>query len=310
MSHDHAHEPRDYNTAFAVGLALNIIYVAIEAVAGLLINSLALLADAGHNLSDVLGLVLAWAAHYLSQTRPTVRRTYGLRSTTIWAALANALILLVAIGGIIWEAVRRIGQDYQPTGSTIVWVALAGVVVNAVTAWLFFAGRKQDLNIQGAFLHMAADAGVSVGVVIAGLAIQWTGRAWIDPLTSIIVAMIIFFSAWGLLKDSLNLALQGVPGDIDLEQVKQRLEQLPGVERVHDLHIWAISTTQVALTAHLVKPQVDNDDALLASACQTLHDEFGIAHATVQIERDPAAARCEQATQDGCGGPCFQAAHI
>jgi cobalt-zinc-cadmium efflux system protein len=294
MAHQH-HHGNNYNRAFAIGVALNLGYVILEAIFGFTADSLALLADAGHNLSDVLGLVLAWAAHYVSSFGPTKERTYGWRSSSILAALFNALLLLAAVGGIVWEAIRRFGQPLPTAGSTIVWVALVGVAVNAATAWLFFAGRKHDLNIKGAFLHMAADAGVSLGVVFAGWAIEATGREWIDPAASIAVAIVILIGTWDLLKDSLNLSLHAVPPGIDFLEVKDYLSRLEGVQEVHDLHIWAMSTTEVALTAHLVKPRIENEDRLLAQACSELHQRFGIEHATLQIERNTAASQCQQA---------------
>jgi cobalt-zinc-cadmium efflux system protein len=295
MPHDHHHHAANYNKAFAAGVALNSAYVLIEAAFGLKADSLALLADAGHNLSDILGLALAWGAHYLSQSPPTHRRTYGWRSTSILAALLNALLLVAAVGGIVWEALRRFQQPQLTVGSTVVWVALAGVAVNAATAWLFAAGRQRDLNIRGAFLHMAADAAVSLGVVIAGLAIQLTGRAWIDPVVSLAIAVVIFISTWDLLKSSLNLFLHAVPEGIDFLEVKAWLAELPGVIEVHDLHIWAMSTSEVALTAHLVKPEVANDDHFLGDVAHELHHRFGIEHATLQIERNAAAATCRLA---------------
>lgn len=298
MTHRHDHAPANYNKAFAFGVALNVAYIAIEVAFGLLVNSLALLADAGHNLSDVLGLLLAWAAHYLSQIQPSGHRTYGWRSSSILAALFNAIILLVAIGGIVWEALRRFVEPQAVAGTTVMWVAAVGVIINTVTALLFFAGRKSDLNIRGAFLHMAADAGVSVGVVVAGFAIHLTAAQWIDPVTSLLVALVILVGTWGLLRDSVNLALHAVPKEIDLSEVRQYLLDLPGVQRVHDLHVWAMSTTETALTAHLVKPRIENDDALLAEASHQLHHRFNIGHVTLQVERDANDSRCRQAPDD------------
>lgn len=293
-SHGHSHGPANYNGAFALGVALNAIYIVVEVVFGVLGNSLALLADAGHNLSDVLGLVLAWGAHYLTQIPPSERRTYGWRSTSIWAALLNSLILLVAIGGIVWEALQRYGEAQSIDGTMMIWVAGVGVVINTLTALLFFRGRQGDLNIRGAFLHMAADAGISLGVVIAGIGIYLTHLTWIDSATSLAVAVVIFIGTWGLLRDSVNLALQAVPEGIVVSEVRAYLAQLPEVEQVHDLHIWAMSTTETALTAHLVKPSLTNDDALLADAQHELHERFGIEHVTLQIERNAAAANCRQ----------------
>ncbi len=295
-SHSHDHGPGNYDRAFGLGIALNVGYVVCEGVFGVLNDSLALLADAGHNLSDVLGLLLAWGGYALAKVEPNDRRTYGWRGSTILAALFNGLILLAATGGIAWEAIRRFGDPQPVAGGAVMWVAGVGVIVNGVTAWLFFAGRKGDLNIRGAFLHMAADAGVSVGVMLAGLLITWTGRTWIDPATSLLIAAVIFAGTWGLLKDSLNLALHAVPEGIDLGEVRGYLAGLPGVSEVHDLHVWAMSTTEVALTAHLVKPDPAGDGELLARAARDLHDRFGIEHTTIQLERDAAAEDCRQAT--------------
>lgn len=283
--HNHDHGPSDYNRAFAIGVALNVGFVAVEAIFGILAGSLALLADAGHNLSDVLGLLLAWGASYLVQRRPTRRRTYGWRKSSILAALLNAAILLVAIGGIAWEAARRFSHPAAVAGQTVIIVAAVGVVINTATALLFLSGRKHDLNIRGAFLHMAADAGVSAGVVAAGAAILVTGRAWIDPVVSLIITAIIMVGTWGLLRDSFNLAMDAVPEGIDPEAVKGYLAEVPGVTGVHDLHIWAMSTTETALTAHLVKPDTDDDDALIKKISRGLHDRFSITHTTLQWER-------------------------
>lgn len=294
MAHSHDHGPPAHNRAFGIGIALNVGYVVCEAVFGLLHNSLALLADAGHNLSDVLGLLLAWGGYMLAKVEPSDRRTYGWRGSTILAAIFNALILLAAIGAIVWEAIGRIGEPQPVPGTTVMWVAGIGVVINTITALLFFAGRKHDLNIHGAFLHMAADAAVSVGVVIAGLLISLTGKTWIDPVTSLVVAAVIFAGTWGLLKDSINLAVQAVPKGIDLPDVRSYLAQLPGVEEVHDLHVWAMSTTEIALTVHLVKPSPAGDDDLLAEAEHELHDRFGIEHTTIQFERGTRPSACRQ----------------
>jgi cobalt-zinc-cadmium efflux system protein len=293
MGHDHHHHHgANYNRAFGIGIALNVIYVATEAGFGLASGSLALLADAGHNLSDVLGLLLAWGGHYLGQLPPTARRTYGWRSSSIMAALFNALLLLAAIGGISWEAVRRFWEPQPTAGTTVMIVAALGVVINTATALLFLKGRKSDLNIRGAFLHMAADAGVSVGVVLAGWGILATGWKWLDPAVSLVIALVIFVSTWRLLKDSLNLAMHAVPEGIDPTEVRKYLATLSGVDEVHDLHIWAMSTTENALTAHLVKPDVGDDDAFLAYVAQELHDRYGIEHATLQLERNPDVAQC------------------
>ncbi|MCA9236689.1 MAG: cation transporter [Planctomycetales bacterium] len=298
--HDHSHDhagAADYNKAFALGIALNLVYVAAEAASGVLGGSVALLADAGHNLSDVVGLLLAWAGHALAMAPPTTQRTYGWRGTSILAALFNALILLVALGAITTEAIRRFAEPAEVAGGAIILVAGIGVVVNTATALLFISGRKDDVNIRGAFLHMAADAGVSVGVVVAGVLIQATGRQWIDPVASLLIAAVVFVSTWGLLKDSINLAVQAVPRGIDPEEVAAYLRGLPGVSAVHDLHIWAMSTTETALTVHLVKPTVEDEDALLEEIHHELAHRFRIGHITVQIERNNQAA-CRQAPDD------------
>jgi cobalt-zinc-cadmium efflux system protein len=296
MAHDHDHAPSDYNRAFAIGVALNFCYIVVEAIFGIMADSLALLADAGHNLSDVLGLLLAWGANYLVQRRPTARHTYGWRKSSILAALMNAVILLTAMGGIAWEAIRRFSDPSPVAGKTIIIVAAVGVVINTATALLFLSGRKSDLNIRGAFLHMAADAGVSAGVVVAGVAILGSGWMWIDPAVSIIITIIILIGTWGLLRDSFDLAMDAVPAAIDPEAVKAYLSGLSGVTEVHDLHIWAMSTTETALTAHLVKPDTKDDDGILEKAGKELRDQFGIAHTTIQWER--------RYHSDQCGSSC------
>jgi cobalt-zinc-cadmium efflux system protein len=293
MAHNHTH-PEDapnYNKAFALGVALNLGYIIVEVIAGVAIHSLALVADAGHNLSDVLSLLLAWGASYLTQLAPTRRRTYGLRSSSILASLANAIILLVAIGAIGWEAIRRFAEPVSVPGNIVMLVAAIGVLVNGATALLFVKGRERDLNVRGAFLHMAADAGVSAGVIIAGFAINLTGAQWIDPMVSLLIVVVIAIGTWGLLRDSINLSLAAVPSGIDPVKVEQYLCALPGVTQVHDLHIWAMSTTETALTAHLVKPDAAIDDELLACICQELHRRFGIGHATIQLEKGKALCR-------------------
>ncbi len=289
MNQDHGHAPANYDKAFAIGIALNVSYVLVEAVFGALSHSLALVADAGHNLSDVLSLLLAWGASRLSQMQPTKRYTYGLRSSSILASLINAIILLIAMGAIAWEAIRRFNQPQEIPGGTVMAVAAFGVVINAATALLFVKGRESDLNIKGAFLHMAADAGVSLGVVIAGFAIIRTGLYWIDPLTSLIIVAIIAIGTWGLLRDSARLALQAVPPNIDANKVKAYLAALPKVVGVHDLHIWPMSTTETALTAHLEMPDGDRGDEFLHDICQHLHDHFKIEHCTIQIEQNAEA---------------------
>ena len=288
-SHDHAHPPADYGQAFAIGIVLNLAFVAAEAAFGFLANSMALLADAGHNLSDVLGLVLAWAAAMMARRARSPRFTYGFKKAPILAALANSLLLLIAVGAIGAEAVRRLFHPSAAEGGTIMIVAAIGIVVNGATALLFARGRRRDINIQGAFLHMAADALVSAAVVLAGLAIMWTEREWIDPVMSLIVAVIILWSTIGLLKESVWMSLAGVPSRITLDEVEAALANIGGVEAVHDLHIWPLSTTETALTAHIVTAQADYPDALLESARTLLHDRFHIDHCTIQVERDHPA---------------------
>ncbi len=296
----HHHGPVDYNRAFAIGVTLNVGFATAEAVYGYLAGSLALVADAGHNFSDVLGLILAWGAAWLSQKRPSERRTYGLRSSSILAAMFNAVLLLVAIGAIAWEAIRRFSTPAPVAGTTIIWVALIGIVINTATALLFMSGRKDDLNIRGAFLHMAADAAVSAGVVIAGIVIMQTGWNWIDPVVSLIIAAVIFVGTWSLLRESLDLALHAVPEGIDPQEVSAYLADLPGVAAVHDLHIWGMSTTETALTAHLVKPDHSNDDELIAQASKELHEHFKIAHTTIQWERSDSTCPTKGGACDHC----------
>jgi cobalt-zinc-cadmium efflux system protein len=295
-SHDHHHDhhhPPNYTRAFAVGVGLNLSFVALEFGFGLWSHSIALMADAGHNLSDVLGLLLAWAAAYASVVGPNERRTYGLRRTSILAALVNALVLLVVTGGITWEAVRRFANPAPAMGTTMMVVAAVGVVVNGATAFLFFAGRHRDLNLRGAFLHMAADAAVSLGVVVSGALIQWKGWTWVDPVASLLIVAAILYSTWGLLFESVNLALDAVPKEIDPVLVRDYLKSLPGISDVHDLHIWGMSTTETALTVHLVKPDGQIDDTFLADVEHTLHDRFGIMHSTIQLEQGDAEHACK-----------------
>jgi len=288
-NHSHLRQDHDlanYSKAFAVGIALNVSYVIAEAVFGLLAHSLALVADAGHNLGDVLSLLLAWGASEFSQSKPSKRFTYGLRSSSILVSLANAIILLIAIGAIAWEALRRFGQPQEVPGGTVMAVAGFGVLINTATALLFMSGRHRDLNIKGAFLHMAADAGVSLGVVLAGLAIKLTGLHWIDPATSLVIVTVIAIGTWGLLRDSIHLALQAVPSGIDLGEVREYLASLPRVTAVHDLHVWPMSTTETALTVHLEMPTGSRGDEFLLQICNHLHLQFGIEHSTIQIEQN------------------------
>jgi cobalt-zinc-cadmium efflux system protein len=282
--HGHSHAPADFGRAFAIGTLLNIAFVVVEGGAGFWFDSVALLADAGHNLSDVLGLLIAWGGMELAKRPATRRFTYGLGASTILAALANALVLLMAVGAILLETIQRLGDPRPIDGWPVVWVALAGIGVNLATALLFARGRHGDVNIRGAYLHMAADAAVSAGVVIAGLLILWTGAAWIDPVVSLAVVVIILVGTWGLLSESLLLALQAVPRGIDAQAVEAMLAAQDGVVRVHDLHIWPMSTTETALTAHLVMPTGHPGDGFLGDLSHRLEHDFGIGHATVQIE--------------------------
>ncbi len=284
QNHSHGHQPADFGRAFAIGIALNVTFVATEAVFGILSGSMALLADAGHNLSDVLGLVIAWGGAILSRRPPSPRYTYGLRGSSILAAMLNALLLLVAIGAIAWEAIRRFSEPQPVAGWTVIIVAGIGIIINTATALLFARGRKGDLNIRGAFLHMAADAAVSAGVVLAGLLILLTGVTWIDPVVSLMIAAIVFLGTWGLLKASVQMSLGAVPSGIDVEEVRAELAGMPGVSRVHDLHVWPISTSETALTAHLVTPAGHPGDAFLVELQDRVARRFHIHHCTIQIE--------------------------
>jgi cobalt-zinc-cadmium efflux system protein len=290
--HGHSHAPANFDRAFAIGAGLNLAFVAAEAAAGFFTHSLALLADAGHNLSDVLGLFLAWGAAVMARRAPTARRTYGLRKGTILASLANAALLLVAVGAIAWEAVRRLASPEPVTAGPVILVAAIGVVINTATALMFMRGQKGDLNVRGAFLHMAADAAVSAGVVIAAVVMMLTGWLWLDPMVSLAIVVVIVAGTWGLLRDSLDLALDAAPRGVDTAAVRAWLERLPGVSGVHDLHIWAMSTTETALTAHLIRPGPAGPaeaDGFLHETCAGLHDRFGIGHATLQVEHGDAA---------------------
>ena len=282
--HGHSHAPASFDRAFAIGIGLNIVFVVVEAVVGLRIDSVALLADAGHNLCDVLGLVVAWGGTMLARTAPTKRYTYGLKGSTILAALANALLLLVALGAIVLEASQRFSDPAPTAGLTVSMVAGIGIAVNAFTAWMFARGRKGDVNIRGAYLHMAADALVSAGVVIAGFVIWRTGLTWIDPAVSIVIAILIFWQTWGLLRETIEMSLSAVPRGIEYDSVDQALCGLPGVTEIHDLHIWPMSTTEPVLTAHLVMPGGHPGDRFLSDARTLLHEKFGIGHATLQVE--------------------------
>ena len=276
----------NFDKAFAWGISLNVIYIIIEAFYGLLIHSMSLIADAGHNLSDVLGLLLAWGATYLAKSSATSKRTYGLRKSTILAAMFNSLLLLIVVGGISIEAFRKFLNPQPVQGKTMMLVAGIGVLVNALTAFFFFKGKESDLNIKAAFLHMAADAGVSLGVALGGLIIIFTGWMWVDPLLSIIILVVITIGTWDVLKKSLLLSMDAVPEHINPETVRNYLNSLPGVTDVHDFHIWAMSTTEYALTAHLNIPFPESNDNFLTETAEALNNKFSISHTTIQIEND------------------------
>jgi cobalt-zinc-cadmium efflux system protein len=291
--HDaHGHGAPDYGRAFAIGIALNLAFIAGEAAAGALSHSLALLADAGHNSSDVLGLALSWGAAVLSRRGPSGRFTYGLKSTSILAAMANAVILLAVTGGIAWEAVLRLVQPAAVDSRVMIWVAAAGIAVNGGTALLFASGRGADLNIKSAFLHMAADALVTAGIVVAGIVIGLTGWLRIDPAVSLMVSAVIIVGTWDLLRSAVSLSLNAVPESVDPDAVRAYLEALPGIAALHDLHIWGMSTTETALTCHLVMPDGHPGDLALSAIAQELHAHFGIAHTTLQIELSDSAEAC------------------
>jgi cobalt-zinc-cadmium efflux system protein len=296
MGHDHAHiettQKVKFKQAFLLGILLNVIYVVVEFSYGIIINSMALISDAGHNLSDVLGLILAWGATYLASKKPTSQKTYGYRKSTILASLTNAIILMIAVGAITYESIVRLIEPQPIQGKTLMIVAGIGVVINTLTALLFMKGRKGDLNIKGAFLHMAADAGVSLGVVAAGLVISLTNWLWIDPVISLIIVIVITVGTWGLLKESFNLSMDSVPKDIDIDEVREFLSSFEGVEDVHDLHIWAMSTTETALTAHLRKPDSIYEDKFIEHIHNRLREKFGIDHATIQIEKSENCFDC------------------
>ncbi|MGZ5155273.1 MAG: cation diffusion facilitator family transporter [Caldimonas sp.] len=291
----HAHGPARHDRAFAIGIAVNIAFVVIEAVAGWRVDSLALLADAGHNLGDVLGLVLAWAGAFAGRLAPDDRHTWGWKRASIFAAFANALLLLVAIGSLVWAAVLRLRAPEAIEPGTVMAVAAIGIVVNLGTALLFMRGRHDDLNIRGAFLHMAADAAVSAGVVGAGALVLWQGWLWVDPVASLVIAAVILVGTWQLFRDSLHLMFDGVPSSIDLDAVRAELEALPGVDCVHDLHVWASGTTEVVLTAHVVMPGGHPDDAFFRAAAEKMKERFAIGHVTLQASTE--------AVMPACGGP-------
>ncbi len=298
MSHDHNHQISNYNRAFAFGVILNGIFVAIEASYGVAAGSLALIADAGHNLSDVLSLLLAWGASVLATKAATEKRTYGFRKGSILASLASSILLLVALGGITWEAIGRFFDPKPFEGTTVIAVAAIGVVINTITALLFVSGQKHDLNIRGAFLHMTADAAVSFGVVVAGIIFLFTGWLLIDPLISLIIVAVILFSTWSLLRDSMNLAMDSVPEGIDIAGIKNHLTGLENVSQIHDLHVWSMSTTEVALSVHIILVNDSLNHSFLPTLQQQLHDRFNIEHSTIQVER-PGDGPC-MLNKDGC----------
>lgn len=295
--HGHGHVPARFDRAMAIGVVLNAAFVATEVGAGFWAGSLALLADAGHNAGDVVGLLLAWGANWLARRPPSRRYTWGLRRSTIYAAFANAVLLLVACGGIVWEAAHRLWSPEPVAGPTVIAVAAIGVVINTFTALLFLRGHD-DANVRGAFLHMAADAAVSLGVVVAGIAIAVTGAAWIDPVVSIAIAAAIVAGTWGLFRESIDLALDAVPRGIDPEAVAAALATLENVSEVHDLHVWGASTSEISLTAHLVTPDGADRDAVLAAAQALARERFRVAHATIQIEGVATGAACPQRPTD------------
>jgi cobalt-zinc-cadmium efflux system protein len=301
-SHNHHGIPGDSGTAFFVAVLLNTVFVAVEFTYGFIANSTALMADAGHNLSDVFGLLLAWGAAILARRAPSARFTYGLRSTSILAALANAMFLLVACGAIAWEAVQRFSQVPAVAGLTVTLVAGLGIVINGLSAWLFVKGSKGDLNIRGAYLHMAADAAVSLGVAVAGVVMLFTGWYWLDPVISLVIVAIIVLGTWGLLRESLQLVLNAVPAHIDVSAVEAHLRECHGVTDIHDLHIWGMSTTESALTVHLVMPEGYPGDAFMDDIMHTLKERFSIQHSTLQVEQGTTDHACSL-------HPCTAAAH-
>lgn len=290
----HGHMPKNFGRAFALGIALNSIYIVVEVIFGLLSGSMALLADAGHNLSDVLGLAVAWAGAELAKRPPSNRFTYGLGGSSILAALLNGLLLLVACGAIAWEAVGRISEPAEVASTTVIIVAAIGIFINFGTAMLFMGGQKDDINVRGAFLHMMADAGVSAGVVIGGILIFYTGFNWIDPLVSLFIVALIFLSTWGLLSEAVRMSLAGVPRNVSLNAVHEYLSNLQGVQAVHDLHIWPMSTSENAMTAHLVMPEGHPGKNFLTDVQKSMKTSFSIHHITIQIElEDEEAEGCE-----------------
>jgi cobalt-zinc-cadmium efflux system protein len=291
--HHHHPPPEQLTRAFVVGIGLNVAFVLVEFFFGLLADSLALIADAGHNLSDVLSLVLAWGATRLAKRDATPHRTYGFRRGTILSSLISSVLLLVAMGAIAWEALQRFAEPAPVAGNLMIGVAAVGVVINGITAWLFASGRHTDLNIRAAFMHMAGDAAVSVGVVIGGVGVLMLGWLWLDPAISLAIVVVIVWGTWGILTESLDMAFDAVPKSVDPHEVREFLRKLPGVTGIHDLHIWSMSTTETALTAHLVVPDAHQDDQFLHDVAEELEHRFRIAHATLQVERG-SGPECDQ----------------
>ncbi|HPS64723.1 MAG TPA: cation diffusion facilitator family transporter [Ignavibacteria bacterium] len=296
-SHTHSHTT-NYNRAFKIGIILNLAFVIIQAMFGFFSNSLALLADAGHNLGDVMGLAIAWGASYLSSKPPTIFRTYGYKRSSILAAFLNALILLITVGAIFLESLKRIKSPEQVNGYTVIIVAAVGVIINGATAMLFMSGIKKDLNIKGAFLHMASDAAVSIGVVISGIIILKTNLLIMDPVVGILIAVVITFGTFGLLKESFNMATDAVPSAVDYTAVRDFLKNYDGVKSLHDLHIWNISTTDIALTVHIVLRQNKVDNKYISDLSRKLKEKFDIVHSTVQIENCDTETKCDLAAKD------------
>jgi len=292
MVHTHTYSSKNLNKAFLAGIILNSIYIVVEFVYGLISNSMALIADAGHNVSDVLGLMLAWGAMRLALRSATPKRTYGMRKSTILAALFNSVLLMTAVGAITIEAIRKFLNPVPVEGNIIIIVAGIGVLINSATAFLFLSGKDSDINVKGAFLHMAADAGVSLGVVAAGFVINFTDWLWVDPVMSLIIVLVITWGTWGLLKEAFNLSMDAVPSNINPADVRNYLENVPGVKKIHDLHIWAMSTTESALTVHIVKENPETGNDFLGKICRDLHEKFGIGHTTIQVEGEDGLHSC------------------
>lgn len=293
--HSHSNEIHTSNgKAFVFGILLNVLYIIVELIVGLRINSMGLVADAGHNASDVIGLMLAGGSAYLATKSPTKNRTYGFRKSTILSSFLNALILYIAVGAIIVESIRKFINPEPVQGGMMMIVAAIGIIINAATALLFMKDRNKDINIKGAFLHMAADAGVSLGVVIAGLLITLSGWIWIDPIVGIAIAIVISIGTWGLLRESFNLSMDAVPSQIDIDEVRTFLHSIDGVENLHDLHIWSMSTTEIALSTHIVVKNNDYNSRILQEICQGLSHKFNINHPTIQIETTATAMNCEK----------------